>query len=330
MTLHETSARAGTEWVIVSADPEQVVPWTEPRAEGHRRLLRRSRRHCGYAELRAQPHSPHERIVLASDRDGDFEIFVMDVDGSDLRQITSNDVDDVRPDWAPDGRRIVFSRMDRLRIANVDKGTDCPLGFFGRKVKGTHPAWSPDGRWIAYSSGDCYGSAVIATRLDGARQAWFADGYETWVALDPTWKPHGRSLVYQDHDESAVVIEKRRHAREYKQRSLFRISDGIRGPVSSPDGSMLLFSGGWDGGFDHDMPHTDFRLMVFSGGQKRVVDAGDGWSSLPGSWSPDGSRIVMYNDRTGSFDIYTIGLQGEALTRLTDHPANDITPDWSS
>jgi hypothetical protein len=41
------------------------------------------------------------QIVFASNRDTDFEIFVMDADGSDQTQLTSNSADDTRPNWQP-------------------------------------------------------------------------------------------------------------------------------------------------------------------------------------------------------------------------------------
>ena len=329
LTVHEASARWGTHWVTTHAYSRPIVPWKESRAEAHRRLLRRARRHCGFDDLKAQPDSPRQRIVFASDRDGDFEIFVMNVDGSDVRQITHNDVDDVRPDWAPDGRRIVFSRTDRLRIANVDSDTDCPLGFFGQKVHGTHPTWSPDGKWIAYSWGDCYGMAVIASRLDGARDAWFTDGSESWVAMDPAWAPDSRSLVYEDHDANAFVLEDLKRAGRHKYEELLWL--GTRGEAAvAPDGKTLMISIGSEFHFDEDMPHDAHYLAVGVKGALQRVEATDTSTSLAGAWSPDGGRIVFYSDRFGSFDIFTIGPTGVGLTRLTTHTGNDITPDWSS
>ena len=48
------------------------------------------------------------RIAFNSSRDGDFEIFVMDADGSNVRQLTNNSFFDAIPSWSPDGTNIVF------------------------------------------------------------------------------------------------------------------------------------------------------------------------------------------------------------------------------
>src|SRR3954454_12328942 len=50
------------------------------------------------------------RIVFTSGRDGDDEVFVMDADGSHVRQLTFNQAGDGTPAWSPDGRRIAFAR----------------------------------------------------------------------------------------------------------------------------------------------------------------------------------------------------------------------------
>ena len=53
--------------------------------------------------------SPHgNRIAFTSNRDGDYEIFVMDLDGTNLQQLTDNDDFDSSPAWSPDGSRITF------------------------------------------------------------------------------------------------------------------------------------------------------------------------------------------------------------------------------
>jgi TolB protein len=48
-------------------------------------------------------------IAFESDSDGDMEIYVMNADGTNVRQLTDNDIHDEGPSWSPDGRRIVFT-----------------------------------------------------------------------------------------------------------------------------------------------------------------------------------------------------------------------------
>ena len=46
-----------------------------------------------------------KQIVFTSNRDGDFEIFVMFVDGTNVRQLTTNDAKESSPRWSPDGKQ---------------------------------------------------------------------------------------------------------------------------------------------------------------------------------------------------------------------------------
>ena len=57
------------------------------------------------------------KIAFASDRDGNFEIYVMDADGGGQLRLTENPAEDYSPTWAPDGSRLAFVSTAPLRIA---------------------------------------------------------------------------------------------------------------------------------------------------------------------------------------------------------------------
>jgi dipeptidyl aminopeptidase/acylaminoacyl peptidase len=93
-------------------------------------------------------------IASASNQNGDWDIYTIDVDDDSLQQLTHNDADDLSPSWSPDGAQIAFvsnrDGNDEIYSMSVDGGdqrrlteTDAGESF---------PAWSPDGTEISFDS----------------------------------------------------------------------------------------------------------------------------------------------------------------------------------
>ena len=86
-------------------------------------------------------HPNGEWIVFSSNRDGDYELYVMDVDGRIIEQLTDNDVDDQDPTWGPDDQ-IAFSasagRTYELLITSLDGAA---RALSRESVRGGSPNW---------------------------------------------------------------------------------------------------------------------------------------------------------------------------------------------
>ena len=129
-------------------------------------------------------------IAFSSKRDGNWEIYAMNADGSGQRNLTNDPADDEEPAWSPDGGKIVFvsDRDDRaeLYVMNSDgsaahgltKATTIPTGK-------SSPAWSPDGRRLAFLNPPDQGIYVV--KADGS------DGRKVITGVDPAgglaWQP---------------------------------------------------------------------------------------------------------------------------------------------
>jgi TolB protein len=139
---------------------------------------------------------------------GDQEIFVMNADGSGLRQVTFNTVDDGGPTWSPDGDRLLFHRW--LDDSNADLMTVRVDGTHERNLTRSpgivdhYATWSPDGREIVFELDDSGLENDLATiRPDGSQLRPL-----TATATDeedPDWSPDGKRIVY--HSDAAMPGE---------------------------------------------------------------------------------------------------------------------------
>jgi len=92
------------------------------------------------------------RVVFESYRDGNWEIYAVNPDGSGLTRLTANGAQDVTPVWSPDGTRIAFvSDRDgnpELYVMHADGSAQTRLTL--DPAADLLPTWSPDGSRIAW------------------------------------------------------------------------------------------------------------------------------------------------------------------------------------
>jgi len=137
------------------------------------------------------------QIAYASSGD----LYVMDADGSNVRQLTTDPNGDYYPAWSPDGSTIAYwngsttgqdgGPMD-AELYTIPATGGTPTRLTNNEIPDIEPAWSPDGGQIAYFSTDRGDLRVM--RADGTHdRAVFTQGNSGWA---PSWSPDGRRIAF--------------------------------------------------------------------------------------------------------------------------------------
>ncbi|MDP2949214.1 MAG: hypothetical protein Q8P22_06725 [Chloroflexota bacterium] len=139
------------------------------------------------------------------------EIFVMDSDGSNLRQLASRPGPDLSPAWSPDGKRIAWwgaepgGKGNLLFLVDIETGEMTSLG------KGADPVWSPDSRHSAFVQEQEPPPGLVRTRPDvdiltidvetGEQINLTSNpAHDLW----PTWSPDGRQIAFVSDRDSPL------------------------------------------------------------------------------------------------------------------------------
>ena len=198
------------------------------------------------------------QIAFVSDRDGNFEIYVMSINGKNQRRLTKSRGGDWTPSWSPDGKRIVFSSgrdgNREIYVMDADGGNQQRLTQDDQK--GYSPSWSPDGKRIVFSS---------------EREGHFRDNhgnitYEIYV-MDADGSNEQRLT------ENAVYEGQPSWSRDGKR---------IAFTSTSRDGNSEIYVMDADGGNPQNLSNNPHR------------DTSPAWLNSPFSVSPAGKKFTMW------------------------------------
>ena len=127
---------------------------------------------------------------------GDWEVLVVNADGTDLRQLTYNDYDDWAPSWSPDGTQITFqsSQDGDAEIFVMNSDGTIPHQLTHNSHYDVDPSWSPDGARIAFASYQEGDAEIFVMNSDGTNLRQLIDNSHYDAA--PAWSPDGTQIAF--------------------------------------------------------------------------------------------------------------------------------------
>jgi TolB protein len=249
------------------------------------------------------------------------ELYIVGMDGQDLRKVTDNRSFNLFPRWSPDGQWLAYTSfrtgMPIIYLRNVSTGAEKEVvRSGGSKAPG---GFSPDGVWLYAGVSHAGNSDIYRVRVVGGAEEKVVEGWGLEVSPSPS--PDGRRIAFvSDRGGSPQVFVK-----TIGVAGETRISNGggyATSPCWSPTGDRIAYSARSGGRFIVATVAPD------GSGHREVTSETDGDCEDP-SFSPDGRSLVYTYRKRDYSALKIISLDGRRQRTLVTGLGDMGSPAWS-
>ena len=272
------------------------------------------------SHLRTLPPNPPGKIAFASDRAGNFDIYVMNPDGSGLVQLTNDPAEDTHPTWSPDGTKIAFvsNRDGNKEIYSVNANGGGLTRLTNNPAEDFAPSWSPSvaNPRIAFVSHRDGNDEIYLMSSDGTNQ--FNLTQHPGDDDDPVWAPSGTQIAWATN-------------RDGDKFEIYRVNADGTNFVRLTNNSFNDVAPAWPPGritFQSDRDGNDEIYQINIDGTNAIRVTNNAAFDLDPARSSDGARVVFVSNRDAAdnLELYAANADGSNVVRLTNNPASDIDP----
>jgi len=263
------------------------------------------------------------KIYFVSNRTGHKEIWSMDPDGSNQKQLTSFKSISIMPAISPDGSKLAFtsyaSGNPGIFILSTETGRRLP--FYNQRASlNATPDLMPDGKQILYASSASGYTQIYVANLDGSNLRRISSSRA--IEVEPKVNPKtGNDIVFVSGRTGPQQIFRM----NFDGTGVERLTNGegeASNPCWNPNGEVIAFS--WTRGYATG--NFNIFLMDVASREYSQLTHSEGRNENP-SWAPDGRHLVFMSTRSGSHQIYTVLADGTQVHQLTS-AGNNWTPVW--
>lgn len=276
------------------------------------------------------------KILFTSTRDGNYEVYIMNPDGSKQVNLTQHRADDLQAVWSPTGEQILFvSDRDGIRdLYLMDPDGSNVRRVFKKFVYRYYPTWAPDGKQIAHmhKAHDLRASIIYTATLGKQKEESFVN------ALYPAWSPDGTEIacsVGGPGQEARLVLINIRTG-EWEHLLPLKERGGQSFPSWSAAGDKLAFS--WNNNplpplaaGEHVPDAWLDKLTIYivnrdGTGLRQIVDEA-GLRAMVPTLSPNGEEVLYTQEINGNLQIFKVDVDTGVQTQLT-HIKRNFGGDW--
>lgn len=272
---------------------------------------------------------PEGTLAFLTTRDGQFEIYTMDLATRQTTNLSRHPALDFWTSWSADGRQLLFysDRDGNKDIYRMDADGSHPVNLTRHPAYDYLPSWSPDGRHIVFSSNrDHEQGEIYRMNEDGLEVVRLT--FNAFFEEVPTWSPDGNRILFTRQiagtgDSTGVpngeifIMDK-----DGKNEQRLTFKQGYdSGAKFSPDGRRIAFYG------TDKKDNYEIWVMQADGSGITNVTRDDLEDYSP-DWSPDGEWLAYTSGTPQQYDVWVLHLSSGKKIRLTDEPKRNESPVW--
>ena len=247
------------------------------------------------------------------------DIFRIDYDGANLKQVTKDRFLNLSPTWWPDGDGLIYTSY---KSGSPDLYSLSLRGNERRLTRGmgvdVGADFSPDGNMISFMKNVDGNPDIYLANPEGRiieRLTWMKS-----VDASPSWSPDGRRIAFVSDrfgtPQIFVMNADGSNIRRVTYEGNYNTS-----PAWSPTEDLIAYTARVGGKFALalvDPDTTEGRLLV-----------GEAGNNESPAWSPDGKFIAFSSNRTGTYQIYVVDRNGRREMKITVGRGDKTSPAWS-
>jgi tricorn protease len=277
-----------------------------------------------------------KNIYYVTDEDGTFNLWQMDINGKNKKQLTFHKEDGVRfPNISRDGSVIAYEQGDSIwcffprtgetKKIKIHGPSDYIINPIERKTltsQATEMQISPDGKEIAF----VVRGEIFVMREKGGKANKLTNNPARDYQI--CWSPDSKSIVFisdRGGNKDLFIVKSgdsdEERLSECLRKEIIQLTkthENEHSPKFSPDGESIAFIRG----------NGDLWIINKDGkNEKRILK---GWATPDYSWSPDSKWIAFSrDDNEFNTDVFIISAEGGDPINISQHPDEDVHPVWS-